>query len=165
MRASFAQGAACALVVLAARDASGQDADVEPLGVDYTAPDGCPPASSFFSEITARTPRARAARSGERARVLHVKVTRRGEAHVGTLAVEDTTGTGSAREVSGGTCAEVVGALALVAALAVDPHASVAPRPPPTPTPTPTPTPATALPATATAQPATAPPEPRAAQD
>jgi hypothetical protein len=119
--------------------------DAEPLGLDYAAPDGCPAAGAFFAEIVARTPRARAARYGEKSRVLHVRLSRAAaagdvaepsagaDAHVGTLAIEDTTGTGSARSMSGGTCAEVAGALALVAALAVDPRADVAPRPPASP--------------------------------
>lgn len=124
---------ACAVsiaLVAVAGSAHAQDAP-EPFAVDYSAPDGCPSASAFFGEVTARTPRARAAAAGERARVLHVRVEKRGEAHAGRLWIEEGGTTSTAREVSGGSCGEVVGALGLVAALAVDPRASVAPRPAP----------------------------------
>lgn len=116
----------------------------EPFTVDYQAPSACPSAAAFFDEVTARTPRARAAAGGEKARVLHVRVDKRGETHSGRLWIEDNGATSSAREVSGGSCGEVVGALGLVAALAVDPSASVAPRPLPAAATATTPAPATA---------------------
>jgi hypothetical protein len=99
----------------------------EPLAVVYEAPDGCPTAAAFFREVSARTTRARAAQPNERARVLHVVVTRRGDEHAGRLWVEDANTSSTARAVSGKTCSEVVGALALIGALAVDPRASTAP--------------------------------------
>ena len=117
------------ILALLAPEASAQD-EPEPLTVDYVAPEGCPAAASFFTDISSRTRRARAARLGERARVIHVRIVRRGDGHLGTLAIEDTSGTGTAREVAGGACSEVASALALVAALAVDPRASTAPHPP-----------------------------------
>ncbi len=117
--------------IATAPHASAQEAP-EPIAVDYDAPSGCPDRAAFFGEVTARTPRARAATSGdEKARVLHVRVEKRGEKHAGRLWIEENGASGTAREVSGGSCAEVVGALGLVAALAVDPRASVAPRPAP----------------------------------
>lgn len=128
-RAAIACAAAFA-ILSRATGARAQDAP-EPFTVDYAAPDGCPDSSAFFGEVTARTPRARAATAGEKARVLHVRVEKRGEAHVGKLSIEEAGATSTAREVRGGSCGEVVGALGLVAALAVDPRASVAPRPAP----------------------------------
>jgi len=116
------------LAVLAVASVAGaQQEPPEPLAVAYEAPDGCPSSDAFFREITARTTRARVARPGERARVMHVVVTRRGEEHVGRLWIEDAKASSTARSVSGKTCGEVVGALALVGALAVDPRASTAP--------------------------------------
>ncbi|MBS2018334.1 MAG: hypothetical protein JST00_36030 [Deltaproteobacteria bacterium] len=149
-------GGAWILLVAFARAAHAQDAP-EPFSVDYRAPDGCPDASAFLGEVTARTPRARAAATGERARVLHVRVEKRGDTLAGRLWIEDAGAASTAREVSGGSCGEVVGALGLVAALAVDPRASVAPRPAPAAA---SASPSPPAPATAPAPPTTDPPPP-----
>jgi hypothetical protein len=85
----------------------------------------------FFREIVARTTRARAALPGDHARTLRVLVGRRGEAFAGRLWIEEAATSSRAREVKGKTCGEVIGALGLIAALAVDPSASVASRPEP----------------------------------
>lgn len=146
---------ACAV----ARAASAQVAP-EPIAVEYEAPPDCPGRDAFFGEITARTPRARAARPGEKARVMRVTITKRGEAHAGRLVVEDETGASSPREVSATRCGEVVGALGLVAALAVDPRASSAPRPEPTATPETTPAEPPPTPGAPETKPAPAPPPP-----
>lgn len=103
--------------------ARAQDAP-EPLSVVYEAPEDCPTAQAFFREVSARTTRARAAQPNERARVMHVAVSRRGEQYSGRLWIDDARGSGTARTIAGTTCAEVVGALALIGALAVDPQAS-----------------------------------------
>ena len=117
---------ACVAILTIAGAAHAQDAP-EPLSVAYEAPPGCPTSDAFFREIAARTTRARAAQPDERARVMHVVVTKSGEQHVGRLWIEDASASSTARSVSGRTCSEVVGALALVGALAVDPRASTAP--------------------------------------
>jgi hypothetical protein len=87
---------------------------------------------------------------------MHVVLTRRADGHSGRLWMEDNSGIGSAREVSGKSCGEVAGALALIGALAVDPKASVAPRPEPVVAPVPVPA-GTGAPGTAKTDP-TAPP-------
>ena len=110
----------------AARAQESQEAP-EPLSVAYEAPEGCPTAEAFFREVSARTTRARAPLPDERARVMHVVVTRRGERYGGRLWIDDASRVGTARAVEGTTCSEVVGALALIGALAVDPRASTAP--------------------------------------
>ena len=112
----------------------------EPITVQYDAPAECPTRTAFWSEITARTTKARAAAAGEKARVLHVAIVQNvagsgatsstSEGFTGRLLMEETTSWSSAREVRGATCGEVVEALGLIAALALDPKASVAPRPP-----------------------------------
>ncbi len=118
-------GAIILVSILLTSTAYAQDAP-EPIKIDYEAPAGCPSRTSFAGEIFARTSKAREA-SNENARVMHVRVERRGETHAGRLWFDE----GAAREVAGGSCGEVVGALGLVAALAVDPEASMAPRPAP----------------------------------
>lgn len=127
----------------------GEDSAVpaEPIATAYDAPAECPSADAFFREITGRTSRARAARSGERARVIHVALVAEAlGGFIGRLLIEDGATWSSAREVKGATCHEVVEALGLIAALAVDPKASTAMRPAPLPaasatTPMPAPTP------------------------
>lgn len=119
--------AACVVILVIAGAARAQPEAPEPLAIAYEAPEGCPSSSAFFREITARTTRARAALPGERARVMHVVVTKRGDEHAGRLWIEDANTSSSSRSVGGKTCGEVVGALALIGALAVDPRASTAP--------------------------------------
>lgn len=118
-------------VAMAAAAPGARAADAEPIALRYEAPAGCPDGATFFGEVTARTSRARARRAGEDARVLVVRIVRRGASFSGELTIEDARQRSSPRDVTGDSCAEVVSALGLVAALAVDPAASVAPRPPP----------------------------------
>jgi hypothetical protein len=112
-----------ALVALASADEP-----VEPIRVRYEAPAECPDEGAFVGEVRARTSRARLAAAGERARSFEVAVARRGGRFQGRLDVREPSGAASRREVSGASCAEVVSALALVTALAVDPRASTSAR-------------------------------------
>jgi hypothetical protein len=137
--------AALAALALAAAPAR---ADPRPIRVDYQAIAGCPGENVFLDEIRWRTSLARLAEPGEEALAVEARITRRGGIHHGRLAL----GTGPARvvrEIEGAVCDEVVSALALVTALAVDPRASLARRPPPPPSspPPPSPSPAPAPPA------------------
>lgn len=118
-------------VATAAVASGARAADAEPIALRYEAPLGCPDGATFFGEVSARTSRARASAAGEAARVLVVRIARRGASFRGELTIEDAQQRSSPRDVTGDSCAEVVSALGLVAALAVDPAASVAPRPPP----------------------------------
>jgi hypothetical protein len=94
----------------------------------------CPDVSSFVAEVEARTQRGRWARTDEGATALGVTIARVPGGATGTLTVETADGTTSEREVTAASCEQVVGALALVTALAIDPQASTAPvlrpRPP-----------------------------------
>jgi hypothetical protein len=79
----------------------------------------------FLDEIRWRTPLARVAAPGEEARTLRVRIARSGDVARGEL----TLGAGRDRldrEIRGEICDEVVSALALITALAIDPHASTA---------------------------------------
>lgn len=124
----------------------------EPIRVAYAAPAECPDQHAFVAQVLARTPLARPAREGEPARMFTVTIHRRGQRVIGDLTVQEATGESSARTVAAKNCDDVVGALALVAALTIDPAASTAPLPP-----APAPAPA---PATTTAQPAEPPAQP-----
>jgi hypothetical protein len=104
-------------------------ADPLPLRIDYHADAGCPGEDVFLDEIRWRTALARVAAPGDAALEVRVRVDRRGAASHG----EVTLGQGGGRVVRaihGDACDEVVSALALITALAVDPHASLAHRQP-----------------------------------
>jgi hypothetical protein len=99
-------------------------AQVEPIRVTYRAYSGCPGESRFREEIEGRTERARWAAENERARTFVVTVTLENEIVRGSLSITSVDGSASRREVTGDTCSEVVSALALITALAIDPSAS-----------------------------------------
>jgi hypothetical protein len=129
---------ACGLVVLAnlgmAR-ADGTQPTEEAILIKYDGPPECTTESAFFAQVAARTPRARLAASDARVRAFMVSLTRGSEASFGRLVMRAPDGAESERDVTGDTCDEVVSALALVCALAVDPQASTRrlPAPPPPP--------------------------------
>lgn len=112
------------------------EARAEPRAVriDYQAHEGCPAADVLVEEITWRTALARVAAPGEAALAVRARITKRGAVSRGRLSL----GEGRekiTREISGASCDEVVSALALVTALAIDPRASTGRRPPPPPPP------------------------------
>jgi hypothetical protein len=103
-------------------------ADEAPIRAEYTVRGACPPASAFLAEIFARTSRAKLAAPGQEATVFQVQIDEDVDGYVGRLSIQS----GAARTtrvVDGPTCGEVVSALALIAALTVDPRASTAARP------------------------------------
>jgi hypothetical protein len=116
------------LLLLAAPAAQGSD-DREPIRSVYEADPACPPESRFVEEIFLRTGRARLATKEEPARTFHSRIRRRGSKFVGELRIGTSGGTSEAREISAVACDRVVSALALFAALAIDPRASVAEHP------------------------------------
>ncbi len=140
--------AVCAILLLLAQRAGAEE---ERVALDYHAPDECPGKAAFESEVRARTAKVKFGAEGRRFRV----VVDRGESGgAGTLSIREGDAAPSERTLSGAACDEVVSALALVAALAVDPLASTAPRselvlpaepePEPEPAPAPKPEPAKA---------------------
>jgi hypothetical protein len=98
--------------------------------VDYSASAGCPDEGAFVARVRARTSRLHPPSSGEAASEYRVQVTAREAGARGTLTVIEPSGATSSREVEGDTCESVVEALALIAALALDPDASTAALPP-----------------------------------
>ena len=95
----------------------------------YDAHPSCPGRSTFEAAVTSRTARARFADVGaSRARAFHVRVERRGAGRVvGRIEGTDAHRSRTDRAIAGTSCEEVVSALALVTALAIDPGASTAP--------------------------------------
>ena len=129
-------------------------ADSLPIRVDYQSDEECPVASVFLDEVRWRTSLARLADSSEEALEVRARITTRGSVSTGKLVLSSGTDQ-IKREISSASCDEVVSALALITALAVDPHAStgkLSPRPAPPPPPV--------FPAKPAHLPASAPPPP-----
>jgi len=96
--------------------------------LDYEASAGCPDRAAFIAEIAARTTRARFVDEGDNVRIFKASIRSQGERIVGSL-ISNTGQAGAERRVSGKTCSEVVSALGLITALAIDPSASTRPSP------------------------------------
>jgi hypothetical protein len=124
-RRAAAVTAATLAILLAA--GSGSAADTEPIRVRFEAPPDCPGEAAFLDQVRARTAKARVAAAGEKARTFAVRLTQEGRSIHGRLAIEESAAQTEIREITGERCAEVVSALALITALAVDPQASTAP--------------------------------------
>lgn len=123
----FGLGVAALAAHASAQGSSGKSS--EPLRVDYRREGACPDGDAFFGAVRARTEKARPATSGEAARTLKVTVAEEARGSRGTLAIvaADGASSTSVREVRAATCDDVVSALALVAALAIDPEARTTP--------------------------------------
>jgi hypothetical protein len=93
--------------------------------------ESCPNAPAFLGAIRARTERPRLAAPGESAALLQVTITRTAASPVtGRLEIREPDGTRQERAIESDTCAEVAKALALIAALYLDPDAALVPEPP-----------------------------------
>jgi hypothetical protein len=91
--------------------------------VDYRAPNRCPPREKFLGEIARRTATARVAGPAEQPDIVMLVRLEQGRRARGRIEITAGTQT-SERKVEGQSCAEVAGALALIAALAIDPLAN-----------------------------------------
>jgi len=124
----------------------------------YTAPAGCPDRAAFATGISARTSRPRLVEDDDpgAAIVLRVAIASSGnESASGRLDLREPDGTEETRSVASRTCGEVANALALVAAVLLDPDARVSPEPalPPPPPPGPATTPVAPVPTSSAANP------------
>ena len=93
-----------------------------PLRVDYAAPGNCPTQSDFEDRIRARTSLAHF-EDAKDAQEVHVVVQPTGFTYAGHLSLAGHNGAISQRDVEDTLCSDVVDALALVTALAIDPNA------------------------------------------
>jgi hypothetical protein len=109
---------ACAAALLISLSVAAEPS--EAMSLSYAAPDRCPTEGQFVSEVQAYTDKVRFTQAAA-ARSLRIVVRRDGAAYSGLLELGGAAQT-SRRAVNGDTCAEVVSALALATALAVDPE-------------------------------------------
>lgn len=140
VRFSPAFGAVLAGVLALAPRGHAEEAprsETQALRVHYTARAGCGSRASFVAELEARTPRVRVVDTEDAVATVSVELLERPTGIVGELSLREANGMETVRAVAGKSCEEVVPALALIAAVLVDPQAMT--RPPPTPAPTPAP--------------------------
>ncbi len=153
-------GALACVVIVGSVVAAHAQAPTVPVRVDFHGMEGCSDGAELQRELDARDARIRTVGPGERAPLLVVTLTRGGRQLVhGRLVVEDVDGTSSRRDVDGDGCESVLGALALMAVIAVDPAAK-----PPSTNPTGTTSPTGATSPTGTTS-ATSPTSPTSAED
>lgn len=98
-------------------------AQVEPIRLTYRAAGDCPAEARFVDAVQRRTARWQIV-AEERARAFDVDVSAGGSGSRGVLRITAPDGTVTRRAVAGASCAEVVSALALMTALAIDPSGS-----------------------------------------
>jgi hypothetical protein len=101
--------------------------DATPIRIELDAPPDCATAEAFYEAVRARTERARPVKEGETGVRVVVRLTRVGKNAHGELRVIGERGESDARRVDGASCTEVVEALSLTVALAVDPTARLGP--------------------------------------
>lgn len=119
-------GGALALTLMGTSPAwaEASEADsAEPFRLVWSSSAGCNDEQAFLAELEWRTARLRRARGGEHALTLIVETFRSASGVRGELTARRPDGTITAREVPAATCAEVQAAIALIAALMVDPLA------------------------------------------
>lgn len=90
---------------------------------EFAAPEGCGSVQTFTEEILKRTERLRLAEGREQALGFFAHLARTPEGVLGKLAIREVDGALTLREVPGHDCPEVLSAMALIAALTVDPLA------------------------------------------
>lgn len=135
----------CLLFVGTSGEGNARARDLASVPVDYRAPESCPSAEQFSSQVAARTPLF----FGGAALSIRVELTEVPEGTHGRVELERD-GKVTIRELAAARCSELVEALALVVAILIDPNADTGPVP----------TPDTAPPPAATPAPAPAPPPP-----
>ena len=160
-----------ALVVLVVpRSSSAAPSDtVEPIVLTYETDGACPSQADFFDMVRAYTTRWSAVAAGTTSvRTIHVHASAGPSDGAGRLTVTNTSGITSERQFVGPSCEAVSRALAVMVAVAIDPHAlsqgepaSPTPEaPPPEPSPPPEVTPVLEPPPPPLVAPPTPPPPP-----
>ena len=124
---TFVTSAIAAASLCLARAASGEPPQ-EPLRLQYHAFAGCDDEQQFVAALRSRAPRARLATAGETARIFDVEIAESKTGARAKLTIRESSGRATVREIEAKDCREAVDALALIAALAVDPDAGVAGR-------------------------------------
>jgi hypothetical protein len=108
---------------MAASAVAAAEVGTKPVAVDFDGPEGCSGASAFFASLRSRTDHVRRAEGAEARTTLQVRLSRDRGSVTGELRIIDDRGETETRKVQGPSCDDVVQALSLTAALALDPTA------------------------------------------
>jgi hypothetical protein len=106
-----------------AAPAEGSESEKTRFAILYEAPADCPTHTAFVEQVSVRVGAERIAESADEARTLQVVVRAQGAAFLGTLSVGR-----SVRTLRADTCAEAAKALALAAAIVIDPDLALGSR-------------------------------------
>ena len=118
---AFGGGSALVQLVALGLPAAGSVEAPIPIRIVFDAPEDCSTEEAFYQGVRSRTDRVRRAEAGETGTELGVRVSKTsGKVH-GELDLIGEHGESDRRVVNGETCSEVVEALSLTAALALDP--------------------------------------------
>jgi hypothetical protein len=126
-RGAIAAALTCAMAC-AASSILAQDAGTL-VGIEYAAPDGCPAAHALLSEIRRRTSLANVTEASGQPAAFVVLIRRSSSIYVGSIRSLTSLGEVADRQLEAATCEEVVSAIALVVALALDPNADTSALP------------------------------------
>jgi hypothetical protein len=99
----------------------------EPIVFDVEGPAECADGAAFFRAVRARTKRVRETEGKPEERRFRVRFAAVNEGFEGRLSVVTTEHEGAERRIGAKSCAEALDALSLIAALAIDPQASLVP--------------------------------------
>lgn len=115
------------VAVVAGIAASPAAREVRPVRVEIDSPDGCGNADDFFASLRSRTNLVRQATGDEPSTTLQVRLLGMGSFALGELRMVDDRGRTDTRRVQGRNCDDVLQALSLAAAVALDPSVLLLP--------------------------------------
>jgi hypothetical protein len=122
-----------AVAALPVSPALGDAGAVVPFQVEFSTGQHCGTPEDFSAELLKRTQRVRPALGGERAFAFEIDVRDNEGTLEGRLTLREPGGRVTVRVVPGATCSEVIPALAVIAAVLVEPSASAEEQPMPAP--------------------------------
>jgi hypothetical protein len=111
----------CAASLSVSLVVAGAFAEEVPFRVDYRAQPTCPSVDAFSAELVERSRQLRIAGPTEAASLFEVELREREGGFAGMLLLHEPNGRVTEREVASASCDEVVSALALIAAVLIDP--------------------------------------------
>jgi len=123
------------VIIASGLSSAAQLQEPTPIRIEFDSPPGCSNVDAFYEGVHGRTDRVRRAGEGEKAVQIRVRLFRGGTTTKGELRLSDQSGDTESRKVEGSTCDEVVEALSLTTALALDPSAKLSTRTGPNTTP------------------------------
>ena len=132
MRACRRMGAIALLLLTATGFPARARAEPEHIRIQFSAPKRCPDGTAFVRALHQRTGRFQFVSGNEQTRIFVVTITHADSLFSGRLEIQGPGMETSLRKVSGTTCDEVMSALALMTALAIDPSALTPSVPSPT---------------------------------